>query len=104
MREQSVYMCVCVPAIRSVSMRGGGWGGLNILVISSSGRGGSPLLCRWAFSCCRLWMYYWETVRRVALEKRLKEREERNKERKKKVCNQKLGRRKRQTNRKDKQS
>lgn len=68
---QSVCVCVCVPAISSVSMRGGGWGGLNILVMSSSGSGGSPLLCRWAFSCCRLWRYWREghKERGVALEK-----------------------------------
>lgn len=46
-----------VPAMSSVSMRGGAWGGLNNLVMSSSGSGGSPLLCRWVFSCCRLWRY-----------------------------------------------
>lgn len=55
-----VRECECVPAISNVSMRGGGWGGLNILLMSSSGSGGSPLLCRWAFSCVRLWRYWRE--------------------------------------------
>lgn len=39
-----VRVCVCIPAMSSVSMRGGGWGGLNSLLTSSSGSGGSPLL------------------------------------------------------------
>lgn len=52
-----VSVFACIPAMSSVSMRGGGWGGLNSLLMSSSGSGGSPLLWRWAFSCCRLWRY-----------------------------------------------
>lgn len=59
-------MCerVCVPAMSSVSMRGGGCGGLNILLMSSSGSGGSPLLWRWVFSCCRRWRYWGGKSRR----------------------------------------
>lgn len=56
-RRMCECVFACIPAMSSVSMRGGGWGGLNSLLMSSSGSGGSPLLWRWAFSCCRLWRY-----------------------------------------------